>query len=868
MSSSNPWVVLKFGGTSVSSPSNWAVIERVVRERLGQGKRPLVVHSALAGVSNRLEEIAGPGLELDPAETIAAIASQHRALAESLGLNAELLDPWLEELRQLATGVRLLGESSPKTRARVMALGELMATTLGAEFLTARGIPTRWVDARDGLVAERLPHGTEASHYLAAQCSTETDDALRDKLAGTEVVLTQGFIARDDRGDTVLLGRGGSDTSAAYFGAKLGAERVEIWTDVPGMFSADPRAIPAARLLRALDYDEAQEIASTGAKVLHPRCLAPVRAHGIPLWVLSTESPELPGTIVGPAVESEPQVKAISVKKGITLVSMDTLGMWQQVGFLADAFACFKRHGISVDLVSTSETNVTVTLDPGANVLPDGALAKLTADLSALCRVRVIGPCAAVSLVGRKIRAILPRLAPALEVFAEQHVHLVTQAASDLNLSFVVEQSDAGRLAADLHGLLIHKGGDVFGPAWSELVTKRGAAAPAEVPWWVDKREHLLTLARERSPAYVYDEHTLTEAARAMRSVPVDRVLYAMKANPHPEILRCFAAEGLGFECVSPGEVERVRELVPAIATERILFTPSFAPQDEYRRAFEAGVAVTLDGIYPLQAWGSTFRGRDIVVRIDLGHGRGHHSHVRTAGDRTKFGVPLGSLGELATLARSCGARIVGLHSHAGSGIFDPDHWRETAARLAEVAAGFPDATILDLGGGLGVPESAHAAGLDLEAVRHGLAAFREAYPRFEIWLEPGRRLVARAGVLLATVTQIKEKGDVRYVGVDTGMNSLIRPALYGAHHEIVNLTRLDEPADDCVTVVGPICESADVLGAERMLPIGTKEGDVLLVGTTGAYGFAMASRYNLREPAEECWLAPSDTSATRSSRG
>ena len=859
MSSSNPWVVLKFGGTSVSSAANWAVIERIVRKRLEEGKRPLVVHSALAGVSNRLDEIARLGRELDPPqvnEAIEEIESQHRALAGSLGINGALLDPWLDELRQLATGVRLLGEASPKTRARLMALGELMATTLGAAYLSARAIATRWIDARDCLAAERLPHATDSAHYLAAQCPFAPDDALKMKLsAGTEVVLTQGFIARDDRADTVLLGRGGSDTSAAYFGAKLGALRVEIWTDVPGMFSADPRAIPAARLLRALDYDEAQEIASTGAKVLHPRCLAPVRAHGIPLWVLSTERPELPGTIVGPAVAGEPQVKAISVKKGITLVSMDTLGMWQQVGFLADAFACFKRNGVSVDLVSTSETNVTVTLDPGANVLADETLSKLTADLSALCRVRVLGPCAAVSLVGRRIRAILPRLAPALEVFAEQHVHLVTQAASDLNLSFVVEQNDAGRLAADLHALLIHGGGDVFGPAWSELVTKRGESARAEAPWWVNRREDLLAMARERSPLYVYDERTLKEAARTMRSLPVDRVLYAMKANPHPGILRCFSAEGLGFECVSPGEVERVRELAPAIAAERILFTPSFAPRDEYRLAFDAGVAVTLDDLHPLKAWGSTFRGRDVLVRIDLGHGRGHHSHVRTAGDLTKFGVPLGSLDELATLAKSCGARIVGLHGHAGSGIFDPDHWRETAARLAEVAAGFPDVSILDLGGGLGVPESARSGGLDLAAVRRGLSAFREAYPRFAIWLEPGRRLVARAGVLLATVTQIKEKGDVRYVGVDTGMNSLIRPALYGAHHEIVNLTRLDAVADDSVTVVGPICESGDVLGAERMLPSATCEGDVLLVGTTGAYGFAMASRYNLREPAEERWL-------------
>jgi diaminopimelate decarboxylase/aspartate kinase len=852
-----PWVILKFGGTSVSSAANWAVIERVVRERVAQGKRPLIVHSALAGVSDRLDAIARSGEGSDPVEAIDAIERQHRTLAAALGLDGDTIcDPWFRELRQLATGVGLLGEASPKTRARLMALGELMATAIGAAYLTARGIGTRWLDARTALCSERLLHASEAAHFLSAQCGVVPDAGLSSELRGADVVLTQGFIARDDRGDTVLLGRGGSDTSAAYFGAKLGAERVEIWTDVPGMFSANPRAIPAARLLRALDYDEAQEIASTGAKVLHPRCLAPVRAQGIPLWVASTERPELPGTIVGPAVESEPQVKAISVKKGITLVAMDTLGMWQQVGFLADAFACFKRHGVSVDLVSTSETNVTVTLDPGANVLPDDALSKLADDLSTLCRVRVVGPCAAVSLVGRKIRAILPRLAPALEVFAEQQVHLVTQAASDLNLSFVVEEQDADRLAADLHALLIHGGGEAFGPSWSELTAERGAARREEPVWWVHDRKRLLAIARDRSPAYVYDERTLAKAARTMQSLPVDRVFYAMKANPHPAILGCFATAGLAFECVSPGEVARIRELFPAIAPDRILFTPSYAARNEYEAALSAGLRVTLDGTYPLHAWGPVFRGRELVVRIDLGHGRGHHSHVRTAGDRTKFGVPRSALEEVARLAKACGARIVGLHSHAGSGIFDATHWRETAEQLAEIAERFPDVSILDLGGGFGVPEAGGGGELDLDRVALSLTRFREAHPRFAIWLEPGRALVARAGVLLATVTQIKEKGDVRYVGIDTGMNSLIRPALYGAHHEIVNLTRLDEPAGVSVSVVGPICESGDVLGAERMLPAATREGDVLLIATTGAYGFAMASRYNLREPAREHWLA------------
>jgi len=158
---------------------------------------------------------------------------------------------------------------------------------------------------------------------------------------------------------------------------------------------------------------------------------------------------------------------------------------------------------------------------------------------------------------------------------------------------------------------------------------------------------------------------------------------------------------------------------------------------------------------------------------------------------------------------------------------------------------------VLDLGGGFGVPEKASRTPLDLAAIDAGLQAFRREHPRFALWLEPGRYLVAKAGVLLARVTQLKGKGEVRYAGVATGMNSLIRPALYGAYHEIVNLTRLDEPETQTYEVVGPICETGDVLGHDRRLPP-TREGDVLLIATAGAYGYAMSSRYNLREPAEE----------------
>ena len=160
----------------------------------------------------------------------------------------------------------------------------------------------------------------------------------------------------------------------------------------------------------------------------------------------------------------------------------------------------------------------------------------------------------------------------------------------------------------------------------------------------------------------------------------------------------------------------------------------------------------------------------------------------------------------------------------------------------------------MDIGGGLGVPERADQSGVDLQKLDTLLTAVRAEYPGLEFWMEPGRYMVASGGVLLARVTQLKAKGEIRYVGVTTGMNSLIRPALYGSYHEIVNLTRSDDAPTELVNVVGPICESADVLGHDRLLPP-TREGDVLLIANAGAYGYAMSSHYNLRDPAVELYL-------------
>jgi diaminopimelate decarboxylase/aspartate kinase len=376
-------------------------------------------------------------------------------------------------------------------------------------------------------------------------------------------------------------------------------------------------------------------------------------------------------------------------------------------------------------------------------------------------------------------------------------------------------------------------------------------------PFWVERRDELCALAARGTPLYVLDARTARERALSLLELgALARVLYAVKANDHPALLRLFDELGLGFECVSAGELEHVRETLGAGALERSLFTPNFAPRAEIARALELGARWTLDGLHAVEAWPDLVRSRELFARFDPGAGSGHHAHVRTAGESSKFGCEPPQAPALAARSRALGASIVGLHVHVGSGILAATQWEANARFLCELAPRFPAARVLDLGGGLGVPASPQSDQLDLAQLGTSLRRFRDAHAGFELWLEPGRYLAAEAGALLVRATQVKQKGGRTFVGVDAGMNALVRPALYGAWHPIANLTRLDERPALVADVVGPICEAGDILGRERSLPA-TREGDVLVIGSTGAYGRVMASRYNRREVPDEIWLEP-----------
>ncbi len=859
MARSNRWVVVKFGGTSVNSAKAWLRVHHIVQQHLSQQRRVLLVCSAPRGISDQLSDLFDAASQ---GRDFKSILNQIHQCFNDLSMVLNLTLPvcfehsW-QQLNAYLSGINLLQEASAKYRAQLMSYGELLLTQIGQQYLLQQQLDCECLMATEYLTSYATDESA-INHYLDAQCVVEPNSRIIEKLNAKPslVFITQGFVASNTNHETVLLGRGGSDISAAYFSVLLSAELCEIWTDVPGIYTANPHHFSSARHITHLSYDEAQEIALMGAHVLHPETIQPLRQHSIPLLIGYTNKPTRPGTRVSHASSPVPVIKSVNIKRDVTLISLDALGMWQRSGFLADVFACFKQHHISVDLITTAESNITVSLDTKMGLVDQQRFAELRADLAQFASVKVISPCANVSVVGSQIKRVLYQIKELFALFRSSSIHLISQSSNDMSFTVVVDQDQVDSYAQLLHDIVIEHSiaQDCFGMSYQQEFVEQ--QQPIE-SWWKTKQAQVMQLTHQASPAYVYDKNKLAQQAQQLlHCKAIDQVFYALKANTHPEILQQFYCMGLGFECVSIYEVDSVFQCFPNIDPKRILFTPNFASREEYQQALMRQVHVTIDNLHPLIEWSDLFKDQPILIRIDPGYGEGHHEFVETGGNQSKFGLSKAAVDQLEQVLEQCQARVIGLHAHSGSGILQVNNWARLAHHLVTIARRFPSVKIINLGGGLGVPERLGYPDFDVVALNDQLQAIRQEYPQYQFWLEPGRFLTAESGVLCARVTQIKQKASLTYIGIDAGMHNLIRPALYGSYHDIINLSRMDQPIAYLAHIVGPICESGDVIGRSRWMPE-TFEGDTILIATAGAYGASMSSRYNLRPLANEFFIEP-----------
>jgi aspartate kinase len=433
-------IVMKFGGTSVGDAERIRQVVEIVRGRLP--RRPVVVVSAQAGVTNALIDLAqaAVGGEADAGPLRERLAS----LCATLGLDEDLLEDEVDELVALLKGISLVGDLTPRSLDRMMSFGERCSIRIVAGALAVAGVDARPVLAYDlGLLTD--------STYGGADVQPESYERIPERFAelvpdGVVPVVT-GFVARDEAGFITTLGRGGSDYSAAIFGAALGADEIEIWTDVDGVMSADPRMVPDSKTLVRMSFKEAAELAYYGAKVIHPATIHPAVRKSIPIRVLNTYRPDADGTLILAGAGARGGVRAIASKAGITLVHVTSLRMLLQHGFMARLFAVFERHRVVIDMISTSEVSVSLTTDD------DGQLAAAAEELREFAEVRVEPKKAILCLVGEGLRDVPDVLERVFAALRRQEipVRVVSVGASRVNVSLLVDHADESAAVLCLH---------------------------------------------------------------------------------------------------------------------------------------------------------------------------------------------------------------------------------------------------------------------------------------------------------------------------------------------------------------------------------------------------------------------------------
>ncbi len=443
-------IVMKFGGTSVGTAARIASLADRVRERLA--RRPLLVVSALSGVTDELIRGARLAESGDAAwaEIVTSLETRHASTIEDLvpaGVARDHLHrhvaSLLGDLRTFYSGVQSLKELTPRTLDAISGMGERLSHEIVATALAERGLPTVAVDARSVLVTDET---FGRASPLMEETATRAETTVRPLLEDGRVPVLGGFVGSTRKGVSTTLGRGGSDWSASILGAALRAEAIEIWTDVDGMMTVDPRVVPGARVLASVSFVEAAELAYFGAKVLHPATIRPAVEKGIPVLILNSMNPGAPGTrITGEAEGLAGEPRAIAFKKGIAVVHISQPRMLMAYGFVARVFEVFDRHRTPVDLIATSEVSISLTVDDAAR------LPAVQADLSPLGEVRVLPGMAIVSIVGRGFIRRPGLAARVFQALREVNVSMISFGASDVNLSFVVAEADAERAVRLLH---------------------------------------------------------------------------------------------------------------------------------------------------------------------------------------------------------------------------------------------------------------------------------------------------------------------------------------------------------------------------------------------------------------------------------
>ncbi|MDR3249246.1 MAG: aspartate kinase [Treponema sp.] len=437
-------IVMKFGGSSVANAERVRHVAEIVKARLD--RKPVLVLSAMGDTTDHLLEAADLAYHKGKV-SISGVESLHLKTIKDLTLSAQVqqdIEPLLGELKSLLNGISLIRELTPRTRDYLVSFGERLSVRIAAAYFNTLGIKAQAFDAwQVGFISD--------SNFTSAELIKESWNLIPEKIIplteeGILPVVT-GFIAQDPDGNITTLGRGGSDLSATMNAAACNAEEAQVWKDVDGILTADPRIVKNAKPVEAVTYEEAAELAYFGAQVLHPRAMQPCMKTGTPVLVKNSYNPDAPGTRIVSTLEKKSlPVRAITSRKNVTLVDIASTRMLGQYGFLEEVFAAFARHRLSVDMVATSEVSVSLTLDA------EHDLTTLKQDLSQIASVDFRTGRAIVTIVGNVKRSseILARAFRTCQLLGVP-VQMVSQGASKVNISFIVNDTEREEVVKALH---------------------------------------------------------------------------------------------------------------------------------------------------------------------------------------------------------------------------------------------------------------------------------------------------------------------------------------------------------------------------------------------------------------------------------
>jgi len=440
-------IVAKFGGTSVA---DFEAMNRSADVVLQDASTRLVVLSASAGITNLLVALA----EGQQAPQRAVLLDDIRRIQYAIVDRLQRPEVIRDEIDRMIDNISMLSEAASLATSNALtdelvSHGELMSSLLFVEILRERQVNAEWFDVRKVMrTDDHFGRAVPDVQVLAEQATAQLQPRIEQAL-----VITQGFIGSESEGRTTTLGRGGSDYTAALLGEALNAARVDIWTDVPGIYTTDPRVVPTAKRIDEITFEEAAEMATFGAKVLHPATLLPAVRRGIPVFVGSSKDPAAGGTRVCNETRNPPLFRALALRRKQTLLTLHSLNMLHTFGFLAELFNILARHNVSVDLITTSEVSVALTLDTTGSTSTSASLLTqaLLTELSSLCRVEVEEDLALVAIIGNQLSKACGVGKEVFGVLDPFNLRMICYGASSYNLCFLVPGNDAESVVRTLH---------------------------------------------------------------------------------------------------------------------------------------------------------------------------------------------------------------------------------------------------------------------------------------------------------------------------------------------------------------------------------------------------------------------------------